>query len=105
VSPVDLLAFLVSAPGVVDGNLEDARPSLGQLDRQLGFDAKVQTLERDTLKQAGTHHLVAGFHVGEVQVADQVAEKREELVTELVPKEEHAPELGGQEAGAEDRVG
>jgi hypothetical protein len=85
-------------------DLEDARFALGQLDRQLGLDAEVVAHQRNRPQQVGSHRLVAGLHVGEVEVGDQVAEQREQPVADGVAEVEHAPVVGREEARAEHRV-
>ena len=50
-------------------------------------------------------HLVAGLHVGEVQVGEHVRDSGQQPVADGVPEVEHAVRLAGQEARAEDDVG
>ena len=104
VAPADLLALLVGPARVADRDLEDPRLALRELDRELGLEAEVVRDDWDRLEQGGADGLVAGLHVRQVHVRDQVRQEREEPVADLVPVEERAPGLAAREARAEDRV-
>ena len=62
-------------------------------------------MQRNTFQQIRADHFVAGFHVREVEVTDDVAQEGEELIAELVTEEESALVTAGHEARAEDGIG
>src|SRR5262249_8214840 len=102
----DLLAFLVRAAGVGDGDFVDApgRPALGDLRRELRLEPESVGLQRDALQHLAAAHLVAGRHVREVQVREHVRERRQSLVGDVVPEVQDAMAFAD-EARAEDDVG
>ena len=105
VLPADVLALCVAAAVVADGHLVDARVPLGQPRGELGLDAEAVALEGDLLEDVGADGLVAGLHVGQVDVVQRVGDEGQELVGQAVPEEQHGPLLAGGEARAEHRVG
>ena len=74
VFPADLLAFGVRPARIADRHFENAAAALGELDASSGSTSNVELCQRNALQQVRAHHLVAGLHVGQVQVADQVAQ-------------------------------
>ncbi len=88
--PANFLALTVRPSGVADGHFENPAAALRELDGQLRLDVERRALERDALQQIGPHHLVARLHVGQIQVAHEIAQKRQELVTQRVPEEKRA---------------
>ena len=90
VAPSDLLPFAVGSARIADRHFENPRAALGQLDGQLGLDVKRGAFERNALQQPRPHHLVAGLHVGEVQVADQIAQESQQLVSQRMTEKKRA---------------
>src|SRR5271170_3235702 len=90
VLPTDLLPLAISPARVADGHLENAAAALGQLDRQFRLNIKCGAFERDALEKICANHLVARFHIGQVQVANEITEKCQQLVPQRVPEEEGA---------------
>ncbi len=101
----DFLAFLVGAAVVADGGFVDLGLTLGELDGNFGFESEAVRPDGDALQQRSAEGLVAGLHVGKVQVGDHVAHGGEHPVGQRVPVVEHPAFPGGQEAGAEYGVG
>src|SRR6185437_486183 len=59
---------------------------------------------RYALQQIRSHHLVAGFHIGEIQIADEVAQKGEQLVSKRVAEEKSPLVPTSHEPGAKNSV-
>src|SRR5581483_11437298 len=70
VAPADLLSLGVGPAGVGDRHLPDPGPRLRQPRRDLGLETEPVAREHQRLHQRGPHHLVAGLHVGQVQVGE-----------------------------------
>ncbi len=104
IPPVDLLALGVGPPAVADRHLPDARPGPRQACGQLGLDAEAVGDQRQRLHEVRPDHLVAGLHVGEVEVGEHVGEQRQEPVAHRVPEVQH-PAGARLEARAVDGVG
>ena len=105
VLPADLLAFLVGAPVVRDRHLVDPVAAPRDLRRDLGLEAEAVRLDGDRLDDLAAKHLVAGLHVGEVQVGEHVGGERQETVADRVPEVEDAASAAAQEARAVHDVG
>ena len=94
VLPADFLPLGVGAAIVGDGHLVDADGLLlghtGQFGGHFRLKAKTVLLQIKGLEDVGTRHLVAGLHIGKVQVAEPVGDAREQLVALRVPVEEYA---------------
>src|SRR6266404_1691042 len=56
--PADFLAFLIGAPGVLDRNFKDARPSLGEFHSELNFYSESLTLELLSAISLTSSHLL-----------------------------------------------
>ena len=94
VFPVDFFTFVIGSAGIADGHFEDFGLALGQLDGQLRFDPEIIALQRDALQQVRTDSLIAGFHIGKVEIRGPVAQECDQLVAQFVPKHQHSSELG-----------
>jgi hypothetical protein len=101
----DLLALLVRAAVVRDGHLEDPVAAARHLGRDLRLDAEAAGLDRHRLDDLAAKHLVAGLHVGEVQVGEHVRGERQEAVAHRVPEVQDSPRAAAEEARAVDDVG
>jgi len=100
----DLLAFLVGAAVVADRDFVDSGLPLGELNGDLGLEAEAVGPDGNALQQGRPEGLVAGLHVGEVQVGHDVAHGRQNPVRDGMPVVEDSPLAGGEEPGAEDGV-
>ena len=105
VPPADLLALLVGSPVVGNAHLKDPAAELRHLGRDFRFEAEPVLLDRDALDDLAAKDLVAGLHVGEVQVREHVRQQRQQAVAHAVPEVQHPVGLAAHEAGAEDHVG
>jgi hypothetical protein len=105
VFPADLFAFLVGAAFVGDADFVQAAAAGGDLGGDLGLEAEAVFLDGDGADEVAAEDLVAGFHVGEVEVGEDVGAEGEEAVAEGVPEVEDAVAFAAGEAGAEDDVG
>src|SRR5689334_19483010 len=90
VSPRDFLALLVGASMVPNWHFIDAAAEAGDFDGELGLEAEAIAAKLNGIEHLATEDFVADFHISQVQVAQQVAEKREHLVAEVMPEVEHA---------------
>ena len=105
VAPADLLALVVGAARVGDADLVDRAAELRDLGRDLRLEAEAVLFDRDALEHLAAEDLVAGLHVGQVQVREHVRERGEHAVADVVPEVEHAVGLAADEARAEHHVG
>ena len=81
VSPAYFLAFLIGATIVGDAHLINAYAfETGDFGGYFRLKTEAFLLEIDALNYVGTEKLVAGFHVGEVQVGEHVGQEGEEAV-------------------------
>ena len=79
--PAYFLAFLVSAAVVGDAHFINADAfETSYFGSHLGFKAETLLLEKDALDNICPEQLVAGLHVGEVQVGEHVGQESEETV-------------------------
>src|SRR5689334_9374155 len=77
--PANLLALFVGAPVVADGHLEDAPAAARHLGGDLRLETEAVLFHGDGADDLGAEGLVAGLHVGEVQVARHVAQRGEQV--------------------------
>src|SRR5260370_24094310 len=105
VLPANLLAFLIGAAGVTNGNLKNARAALGELDGNFRLDSKALADKRHALQQCGSNHLVTGFHVGEIEVRDDIAQQGQETISKLMTEEKNTTVFTGQKSRAKNGVG
>src|SRR6059058_4387808 len=89
VLPADLLPVRVAPPVVGDRHLVDAAAQVRHLGGELGLEAEALRADGQALQDVGPENLVAGLHVGEVQVGAHVGEECEQLVADRVPEHEH----------------
>src|SRR5712671_14208 len=80
VFPPDLFALRVIAAGIVDAGLVETIPATGQLRGQLRLEAEPVGGQLHAFDALPPENFVAGFHVGEVEIAEQVREQREKPV-------------------------
>jgi hypothetical protein len=85
VPPADLLSLCIRTSGVRDADLEEAPVSAGHLGRDFGLETEAIFFDLDGLEHLSIERLVAGFHVGEVQIREHVRHRREETVAHVVP--------------------
>src|ERR1700730_6987525 len=74
VLPIDLLAFGVGSSGVADRHFENSAATFCQFDGQFRLDVEGGTFQRNALEQIRAHHFVTSFHIGEIQVANEVTQ-------------------------------
>jgi hypothetical protein len=102
----DLLPFFVGSSVIGDAHFVDADlREAGDLRGHFGFEAEAFLLEPDLLDEFGAEELVAGLHIGQVQVGEHVGEQRQETVPDGVPEKEDAVGLPAHETRAVDYVG
>src|SRR5687768_17323932 len=73
----DLLALFVTSAAVGDADLVDPQPAVGDLGGDLRLEAESILLQLDALDHLPPEQLEAGLHVGEVEVGEGVAQRRE----------------------------
>src|SRR5688572_16267254 len=100
VGPPELLSLRVAAAVVGDADLVDPAAEPRDLRGDLGLEAEAVLLDADRARHLAPEHLVAGLHVGEIQVGDHVREEGQHAVRHAVPEEEHAVRHAGEEARA-----
>src|ERR1700739_4996676 len=102
--PSNFLSFAIGTARIADRNFEYACATLGQFDGELRINVKCGTFERNTLEQIRANHLVTGFHVGEVEIGNQVAQEGEQFIAERVAEEKSALVPAGHEARSENGI-
>src|SRR5688500_12533691 len=80
VAPRNLLALFVTTPVVRDWHLVHAVPALEDLRRYLRLDAEAVAVERKRPEHFDPHRFVAGLHVGQRGVVEDVGQKGEEPI-------------------------
>src|ERR1700694_2273817 len=80
--PPDFLAFGVGAPRVGDGNLIDARVAFREARDDFRLEAEAIGGEMERARDLPADRLVARLHVGEVEVREDVAHRRQNLVAD-----------------------
>src|ERR1700693_869784 len=85
----NLLAFLISSPGIADPHFVNSQLSFGDLHRDLRFESEARLLQRDRLQRLTPEGLITGFHVRKIQIRKTVREQRQQFVTHGMPKVEH----------------
>ncbi len=104
VFPGDFLAFFVGAAGVGDGNFVDAPVAFCDFGGNFRLEAEAVGFELDALEDFATEDFVAGLHVGEFEIGENVGKQSEHLVGDVVP--EIVDTLGAtEETGAENYIG
>ena len=103
--PIDFFSFGVGSSGITDGHFKNAAAAFGELDGEFRLDVEGGAVQRNAFQQVRAHHLVAGFHVCQVEVADHVAQEGEEFIAQLVAEEEGAFVSAGHEARTKDGIG
>ena len=105
IHPVNLFPFLIRAAGISDGNLKNARATLGELDGNLRLDFKTLADKRDAFQQCRSNHLVTGFHIGEIEVRNDIAQQGQETISKLMTEEKNTTVFAGEEARTKNGVG
>src|SRR5579864_1973714 len=103
VLPGDLLAFVELAAVVGDRHLVDAIAATKDLGRDLRLEVKAVGDDRDAVEDLAVEELVAGLHVRDRRVVENVGDQRQHPVTDPVP-EQHVLSLAG-EAASVDNLG
>ena len=104
VLPADLLALGVGASAVRDAHLVHPPAASSDLGRDLRLEAETVLLDGDRRDHLPAEHLVAGLHVGQVEVGGHVGKKRQEVVAHRVPEVEDPMGASALEARAVDHV-
>src|SRR5690606_23302111 len=86
VDRADLLPLLERAAVVADRDFEKGRAQRRDLRGDLRLDAEAILLKLDLLEQRAGKHLVAGFHVRELQPGEEVRSHREPAIDDPMPK-------------------
>ena len=99
--PTDLLSFRIRPSGIRDSDLVDSAVwKIGDLRRHLRLEAEAVLLQRDALDNLSTEDLVAGLHVGEIQVGEDVREECQHTIADRVPEIDDAVRVAADEARA-----
>ena len=95
VAPADLLALGVRATGVGDADLEDAAAQCRRpWPSAPGSTPKRSSSMLDLLEHLAAEDLVAGLHVGQVQVGEHVRQRGQQPVADAVPEVQDAVGVG-----------
>src|SRR5437762_3023439 len=101
----DLLALRLRPPEVGDRHFEDSEPGASHLDGELGVDAEPLRFEVERRNDPPMERLVAGRHVRQVQIGEDVRDQGQEPVSDGVPEELDAPLRAAEETRTIDHVG
>src|SRR5450759_2970027 len=75
--PGDLLALFILPTGIGDGHLVDAYPFLKYLGRNLRLEVEAVRFYGDPLQRPAPEHLIAGLHVGNGRIVEDVGCQRQ----------------------------
>src|SRR5262249_11950577 len=75
---------------VADGDFVNTAAEACDFDRELGLKTETVAAKLDGVENLTAKDFIANFHVGEVQVRQHIAEKRERLIADVVPVIQHA---------------
>src|SRR5262245_42763804 len=89
VLPVDLLALSVVAAVVGDRDLVDPPPAAGHLHGELRLEPEPVRPEDEAVEHLPPEDLVAGLHVGQVDVRQHVAQEGQKPVAGIMPEKVH----------------
>lgn len=107
VAPADLFPLLVSTTRIADRQLVNSAIQPGDFCGHFRLDAETVLIQRrkNLLNDLFAKNLVAGFHIGQVQVGEAVREVREKSVSQIMPEVQNAMRLVSQKATAVNHVG
>ncbi len=80
VNQADLFALVICTATVADWYFVNTGPPFCKLDREFRLKPKSVARQGNTLEQRCADGFIAGFHVREVQVTDQIASQGEHPV-------------------------
>jgi len=72
VTPTDLFTFLIGSTTVGDADFIDPHLLSGDLRGDLRFKAKTILVNDYARQHLATEDLIAGFHIGEIQVGEHI---------------------------------
>src|SRR4051812_41652906 len=75
VSPTDFFAFFVGASSVADADFVNPKLAFGDFDCDLWLEAETVLFNGNRLNDLAPENLVAGFHVGQVDVGQAVGDQ------------------------------
>ena len=106
VAEADFFAGFVGAAGVADAEFIDTPAAAGDFGGHLRFNAEAVLLQvwQNLLDYLTTKDFVAGFHIGEVQVGEDVRQRCQEAVGGVVPEVEDTVRAGREESRTVDDV-
>src|SRR2546421_5873145 len=87
VPPCDLLPLCIGATVVGDRKLVHTQLPLTDLRRDLRLDAEVVLAEIERAQNLRAERLVAGFHIGERGVVEDVRQQGQEAVPDEMPEQ------------------
>src|SRR6266566_875090 len=98
VPPCDLLPLCVGAAVVGNRKLVNAQLPLADLRRDLRFDAEVVLAEVERAQDLRAESLIAGLHIRERGVVEDVRQQGQEAVPDEMPEQVHALRLAARQA-------
>src|SRR5690606_10941740 len=82
----DLLTLIKVAPVIGDRHLDQPIAALGNLGGDLRLKVEAPRMERDVGNHVGTEGLVAGLHVGQVEVVQHIGQHGEDEIADAMPE-------------------
>jgi hypothetical protein len=86
VFPGDLFAFFIGTAGIRNGDFVNPPVAFCDFGGDFRFKPEAVGFQLDSLQDFAAENLVAGFHVRELEVGEDVGEKSEHLVGNVVPE-------------------
>src|SRR5262245_58837721 len=105
VAPSDLLAFLVGTSRIGNAYLVHPVPALRDFCSHLWLEPEPVFVKLNALDDLATKHLVAGFHVAEVEVRNGIRKQRQEPVADRMPEIEDPVAFAAGESRSVNDVG
>ena len=90
---------------IADADLVEGAAAPREPGGDLGIEAEAVLLQLDCLDDLAPEDLVAGLHVGEVEVGEAVGQQGQQPVGDHVPEKQHPVRVAAGEARAVDHVG
>src|SRR5262249_15521336 len=98
VFPPNLFSFFVRASPIADSDFVDTQAAPGHLDCDLRLKTEAVFLDRNCLNHLASKDLVAGFHVGKIDVGQAVGEQRQDPVADGMTEVENPMRPTAEEA-------
>jgi len=102
--PSDFFAFGIGSAVIGNAYFEYPHSQLGDFSCNFWFEAEAVFFDPDRLNNFPPESLVAGFHVGDVQICEHIREQSQDSISYAMPKVENPVSPTAHESGTENNV-